>query len=325
MSELYGRRCSLIVGDENGNGLELSELRVRFLINRADVQSPANADIRIYNLSADTMARIEAEFTHVFLQGGYEGNFGLLFNGKVRQFRKGRENPTDTFLDILAQDGDEGYNYAVVNTSLPAGWNQAEMHAEILKAFNPYGITEGFTPEFGGPALPRGRVMYGMAREYMRTLADGAGSSWHIANAQLNVVPTAGTLPGEAVALNSGSGMIGLPQQTINGVTVRSLINPRIRHGGVLQLNNASIQQQPFSIAYNPGMANNAFSQDGTGNDVVKSTSFDTDGNYKVYSITITGDTRGQEWYFDMVCVGIDATAPLAGPYINATASSTGF
>lgn len=325
MSELYGRRCSLIVGDENGNGLELSEFRVKFLINRADVQSPANADIRIYNLSDDTMSQIREEFTHVFLQGGYEANFGLLFNGKVRQFRKGRENPTDTYLDILAQDGDEGYNYAVMNTTLPGGWNQDEMHAEIVKAFDPFGVVEGYKPTFGGPALPRGRVMYGMARDYMRTLAEGAGASWHIADGQINVIPLASTLPGDAIVINSASGMIGIPQQTINGVTVRALINPRIKHGGTIQLNNADIQQQPFNISYNPGLANNTFSQDGTGNDVVTNTGFDTDGNYKVYSITMTGDTRGQEWYFDIVCVGIDATAPLAGPYINATASSTGF
>lgn len=325
MSELYGRRCSLIVGDENGNGLELSELRVKFTVNRADVQSPAHADIRIYNLSDDTMAQIKQEYTHVFLQGGYEANFGLLFQGKVRQFRKGRENPTDTYLDILAQDGDEGYNFAVMNTTLPGGWNQAEMHTEILKAFEPFGLTVGYTPDFGGPALPRGRVMYGMARDYLRTLSEGAGASWHISDGQINVLPTASALPGDAVVLNSANGMIGIPQQTINGVTVRSLINPRIKHGGVVQLNNADIQEQPFNLSYQPGLVNNIFAQDETGGGVVRNTGFDSDGNYKVYSVTMTGDTRGQEWYFDLICVGLDSTAPIAGPYVNATASSTGF
>jgi hypothetical protein len=323
MSELFGRKCSLVIGNDSGDGLELSELHVKFVVNRADVQSPAHADIRVYNLSRDTMQRLEQEFTHVFLQAGYEGNYGLIFSGKVRQFRKGRENATDTYLDILAQDGDDGYNFAVLNTSLPANWDQAEMHAEILKAFEPYGVTTGYVPEFGGPALPRGRVLYGMARDHLRTLAGGSGSSWHISDGLLNMVPLASTLPGDVEVLTSATGMVGMPQQTINGVTVKSLLNPRIKHGGQIKIDNASVQQQAFNISYQPGLANANFAQDGDG--PVTNTGLDADGNYKVYSITMTGDTRGLEWYSDLICVGLDATSPLAGPYINATASGTGY
>lgn len=165
--------------------------------------------------------------------------------------------------------------------------------------------------------------MYGMAREQLRTLAGATGSSWHISDGAINMVPLAATLPGDAEVLTSMTGLIGMPQQTINGVTARSLLNPRIKHGGQIKIDNASVQQQAFNISYQPGLANHVFTQEGDG--VVSNTGLDADGNYKVYSITMIGDTRGQEWYSDLVCVGIDATAPLAGPYINATASSTGF
>lgn len=326
MSELFGRKCSLVIGDAQGNGLDLSELHVKFLINRADVQTPAHADIRIYNVSRDTMELLQQEYTHVFLQAGYEGNFGLIFSGKVRQFRKGRENATDTFLDVLAQDGDEGYNFAVMNSTLDgASVDQAAMHAEIMKAFDPYGVVAGAVPEFAGPALPRGRVYYGMARDHLRTLADSAGTSWHVADGQINMVPNYSTLGGDIEVLTSITGMVGLPRQTINGVEIRSLLNPRLKHGRQIKIDNASVQQQAFNVAYQPGQSNASFKQDGTGADVVQTTALDADGNYKVYSVTMTGDTRGQDWYSDLVCVAIDGTAPLAGPYINATASSTGF
>lgn len=324
MSELFGRKCSLVVGDEQGNGLDLSELHVKFTINRADVQTPAHADIRIYNVSQETSEIIQQEYTHVFLQAGYEGNFGLIFSGKVRQFRKGRENATDTFLDVLAQDGDEGYNFAVINTTLDgANVDQVAQHDAITKAFESFGVTVGYVPDFAGPALPRGRVYYGMARDHLRTLADASGTSWHVADSQINMVPTYGTLGGDIEVLTSMTGMIGLPRQTINGVEIRSLLNPRIKHGKQIKIDNASVQQQSFNIAYQPGLSNAAFSVDNDGQ--VSNMALDADGNYKVYSVTMTGDTRGQEWYSDLVCVAIDGTAPLAGPYINATASSTGF
>ncbi|MGC8165472.1 hypothetical protein ACP3WT_28400, partial [Salmonella enterica] len=68
-----------------------------------------------------TRQRIEQEFTRIVLQAGYAGNYGIIFDGSVKQVRRGRENQTDTYLDITAADGDSAYNFAVVNTSLAAG------------------------------------------------------------------------------------------------------------------------------------------------------------------------------------------------------------
>lgn len=320
--ELYGRRCSLIIADRDGNGLELSQLRVRFTVEKADTQSPAHANIRIYNLSDATAKQIQQEFTLIKLSAGYEGNFALIFSGTVRQYRKGRESPTDTFLDILAQDGDIAYNFAVANSTLAAGWDQEAAYDRVIKSFDPYGIKTGYTPEWSNKQAPRGKVMFGMSRDFMRGVADAAGTSWHIDNGAINLVPVAATLPGEAVVLTSATGMVGLPQQTVNGVTVRSLLNPRIRHGGQIQLDNNSIQQQAFNVAFQPGGANLIFKQDGP---VVENTGLDADGFYKVYAITLIGDTRGQEWYSDIICAGVNATSPTAGVFINTVASSTGF
>ena len=42
-------------------------------------------------------------------------------SGLIKQVRIGRENGTDTFLNIAAADGDKAYNFAVVNATLAAG------------------------------------------------------------------------------------------------------------------------------------------------------------------------------------------------------------
>jgi hypothetical protein len=83
--------------------------------------------------------------------------------------------------------------------------------------------------------------MYGMARKYMRDAADATGSSWSIQDGVAQMVPLGGYLPGEAVALTAESGLIGQPEQTNEGIKVRSLLNPRLRVGGRIKLDNRSI------------------------------------------------------------------------------------
>ncbi|MGE4504030.1 MAG: hypothetical protein AB7D51_01685 [Desulfovibrionaceae bacterium] len=292
---LYLRRCSLIVGS-GGQGLELAGLRVVFKTHHADFETPNHADIRIYNLAGDTARRIDKEFTKVVLQGGYEGNFGLLFGGNIRQVRRGRENGTDTYVDILASDGDRAYNYAVVNQTLAAGATAMDQARAAQAALDGEGVEPGYVPDLSAPALPRGKVMYGMARKAMRDAAEATDTTWSIQNGRAQMVPRQGYLPGEAVLLTSASGLIGQPEQTNEGIMVRALINPRFRVGGRIKLDNASI------LEYRTDIKVGAFN---------KAPRLDEDGLYRILAVDFTGDTRGNDWYADLTCVGIDDSAPI--------------
>ena len=86
-----------------------------------------------------------------------------------RQKRKGRENPVDTFMNLLAQDCDEAYNQSVVNTTLAAGAKPADIHRSILESFREFGVSAGATPDLGDVALPRGRVMVSDSDPRQRT------------------------------------------------------------------------------------------------------------------------------------------------------------
>jgi len=306
MTQQWIRRVGLIVGNATGQGLDLSELHVRFSIWSATTQSPKHTSIRVYNVADATAKSIQQEFKQVFLQAGYGDNFGLIFSGAIKQVRKGRENATDTFIDLIAADGDEAYNWSVVNTTLAAGWTQSDCHRAVLQAMSQYGIAAGFTPAFAPAQMPRGKVCYGMARDHMRQLAGATGNHWAVHDGQLVMVPVNGFIPGQAVVLTSATGMIGVPIQTVDGIIVKSLLNPNIKPGTKIQINNASVQQAALSVDYT---ATNYFP------------SIDDDGFYKVYAMSQTGDTRGQDFYTEMICVGINGTAPLTSTYTNAVAS----
>src|SRR5262249_7824931 len=70
----FGRKVSLIVGKDDGDAIDLSDLRITFKTERTDEQTLNKADIRIYNVSETTTQRIGSEFKRLVLQAGYEGN-----------------------------------------------------------------------------------------------------------------------------------------------------------------------------------------------------------------------------------------------------------
>ena len=304
----YLRQWGLTVGNPGGAALNLSlseqgfDLQFQFRISHKDVQTPSAARIRVLNLSDTTAQRIQNEFSTVVLQAGYPGTMGLIFTGTIKQVRRGRINAVDTYCDILAADGDVPYNFGVANQSLAAGYTDTDLRSAILTAFNdnPLGLT--ISPGYLGditadnPA-PRGRVLYGMARDYARDFALSRDFTWSIINGQFQLVPLKGYIPGDAIVLTSNTGMIGLPEQTENGISVKCLLNPNIRHGRRVQINNKSVQRALQPIAYPqqnfffPSIAN--------------------DGFYRVLAVDHYGDTRGNDWYSELICIALDGTAPI--------------
>ena len=295
MADQFIRRVSLVVADESGDGIDLSEMHIRFAVKQWDLQTPNSARIRIWNLSDTTARKIEKEFTRVVLQAGYEGGeFGVIFDGTIVQVRRGRENATDTYLDIAAADGDAAYNFAVVNASLAAGSKPGDRYKATVEAMTKYGVTQGYQPEnLGDDALPRGRVLFGMARDRLTEITDNSDTTWSVQNGQVQSVERSSYLPETAVVLNSRTGMIGMPEQTEDGISVRCLLNPRLKVNGRVQIDNESIQRAQVNLQYT---AINYFP------------SIADDGFYRVIVIDYTGNTRGQDWYCDLVCIALDST-----------------
>jgi hypothetical protein len=302
MSDQFIRKVSLVVA-EGEKGLDLSKLRIQFSTSQSDFQTPNTAIIRIYNLSDQTAARVETEFSRVILQAGYEsGNFGIIFDGTIKQTRKGRENATDTYVDIFAADGDIPYNFGLVSHSRAAGVTPKEDIAAIAKSMN---LPVGYLPDLTPAAAARGKVRFGLGRDMLRDICTSAGASWSIQNGKLVVIPLTGYLPGEAVVLNSATGMIGIPEVTEGGIRVRCLINSRLQIGGLIQLNSADIRKAFLNgtWAWSPQRLE-AY----TG---ILPKVLPGDGFYKVYVLEYSGDTRGQDWYADIVCL---AVSPSAAP-----------
>lgn len=159
----------------------------------------------------------------------------------------------------------------------------------------------------------------------MNHIAGQCNAYWWYENNQVNIVPEDNYI-GVATVLNANTGLIGMPQQTMGaGVNVRCLINPNIKLGGLIRLDQASVYRTSLSndqIAQSPARLDESESD---GNLYVNGlpgmsqpASINTDGDYIVGSIDYTGDTRGQAWYMDLLCTAKDGKELLNSKGIDA-------
>ena len=302
MTTQFLRRASLPVS-VGSDAIDLSQLRFRFETRQSDNQTPNTLYCRVYNLADATSQKINDEGAFVTVQAGYQGtgDYGVIFAGQVKQFKRGREDEVNTYLDILAADGDAAYNNALLHKTLEQGVTAGQQVDQVTAAMAAFNVTKGYTPPLPTTGLPRGKVLYGMARDVMREVATSTLTTWSIVNGQLTMIPVASYLPGQAVVLTSQTGMIGRPEQTVEGIRVKCLLNPNLKMGGQVKIDNASIQRFLQSAAFQ-AQARNA---------IVPPVA--ADGLYRIYVVEHEGDTRGQPWYSDLICIGLqDFSIPLA-------------
>lgn len=311
----FGRRVSLLLQSsaqapgQQKKFLDLSEFHIKFQTAQQDEESPNDCRITVFNLSAATMKAIREEYSEVILQAGYENAaYGVIFQGTIKQFRRGRSDNKTTYLEILACDGDIAYNWAVVKKTLDAASSDPKTRVmAAIEAMEQYGVVAGNVPYTGtGGTLPRGKVLFGYAKAQVRSVTRTTGATWNIQNGVLNITPFDNYLPGEAVVLNSATGLIGRAEQTGEGICARVLLNPKITIGGTVRIDQASINQTEQQRAFQlPGMGQQPFDKFAG---VQFYADVSADGLYRVYVAEHTGDTRGRDWYTDLVCLTVDPT-----------------
>ncbi len=287
-----------------------------FDVRKSSTSSPNVATIKVYNLSKATSRLIQREYTEVYLAAGYTGNIGRIFQGTVIRMTRGknmntepnqaqpsildkRENQTDTFLEIVATDGDIAHNFAVISISLAAGATLQNKLDAINSALTPYGFSIAPPPTFtaGTAPLPRGQVLHGQFRDIMDDFCKGTASTWSIQNGQVVITLKDSYIPGTAIVLSSQTGLLGMPRETINGIEMQCLLNPNLIVGRVVQLLAPVQQQQPPT--------------DYTSLDLVNA--LDPQGLYRVFYYRHTGDTRGNPWYTEIIALGLTDQGPNPG------------
>lgn len=290
------RKCRLVIG-KNGKGLDLSALRITFDVEKNDKTTPNPAKICVYNPAPDTINRALREFDTVSLDAGYTDGMALIFAGNLIQVRRLRRGP-DIVLELTAGDGDNAYNYSVVNKTLAAGATNRDRFAALAGAMSAGGV-EGLaalSEITEGRALPRGKVLFKPAKQYMQEYADNTNSQVFIDSGKLRAVKRSSYLKGAPVELAPRTGLIGSAQQTLDGVEASSRLNPEIRIGGLVHIDPAYLTAADTTSGGDAGGQKKTIHQS-------------AGGYYRVIGVHYTGDTHGGPWDVKITGVAVDASA----------------
>lgn len=312
------RECTLLVatGERAGEAgvdlskmkfpaLDLSPLRIRFQVQQSNFQSPNHAAIRVYNVARDTIAELRArEYRTVSLSAGYKHSaVGEIFRGEIKQYRIGKESPTETYLDILAADGDFGYTQGTSNFA----FTTATPRIVIDQVAADMGMKVRYHPDLTGldKGWARGKVGFGMSRARLADAVRSVSATWSIQNGVVEVLPLYSYWPGQAVVLNHMNGLIGQAEATAEGIKCTCLLNPKLRIGGLIRLNSNEVNQ---TIDRSGGPAP-FFRYDQYRGLQWQGKVIDGDGFYRALVVEYEGDTHSTDWYSTIVALAVDVTS----------------
>jgi hypothetical protein len=282
----------------NDKIIDLSEFAYEFNISAYLIDTPNTLDIRIFNLSTSTENEIIDEGLVITLTAGYigEGMSGIIFDGAIVQIRTGKQGGVDTFIDITATDGDGLYKDGFIAETVQAGSNARQRYNNILAktSYKPESWEIAISNLNDENRLPRGKVYYGRTTEFLRTESAQCGADWTYENNTVRVLGRDEYLnPDITHIINAQTGMIGLPTQTIEGIQVKCLLNPNLKPGERIELNNDSIQQRRIGTELTE-QSRWTLEQSIITEGVT--------GHYKLIGLSHNGSNRGPNWYSELIC-----------------------
>ena len=320
MSLQWGRLCRLTVQVEQDKpkALDLSDFHIYFHISQPTSETPKSAEIYIYNMSKSTMDELcgtdnQKISSKVILEVGYEGSaLEILFKGEVFQYRRGRDNQTDTWLCILAVSGKIVKTEKVVGIAVPAGTTIDQTKNMLLKEYEGAGLQLGHTPELSDQRLIRGRVIFGSLDANMQQFSKDNNLAYTLSDDEIHMRVVDRYTIEPLHILTPKTGVIGMPQLTMDGLNVTCLLNPKLKWGGRVQVDMTNMQTESYDVAWGSEGVDQPFKNPTLASGV--------NGMFIICSAEHSGDNRGADWYTNLVCVAVGGTVPKSSISTTAVA-----
>lgn len=290
MADLWRRSWRLAIGS-----LDLTECDIAFKTERHIHRAPNSAEIRIWNVSPDTRAAIEGAARPFHRPGTPrveipEGIVSLhaghgtddppqVFRGDVRVAWTEWPTNADSVLNVTARDGGHAYSEGRCSRTFAAGTPVANVVRYVVSTMD---IGEGNLAEFaqafsmrnGADTFADGFVAHGRSHAILSDLCRAAGLRWSVQCGALQLQRQGAPLETRSVLLTADSGLVGSPTWDDRGRRTRG------RRG------RAQVQSL-IMPGLDPGRR-------------VRVESDTVTGDFEIRKVSLTGDTRANEWFADM-------------------------
>jgi len=300
---LYDRVASLVVGVQGGKGKEFAGFRFVFSVEKGASKSPNKCSVKLWNLAEATRSEVSVIGNVCILKAGYSQDTGAvqIFAGDVIRAATVREG-ADWVTELELMDGLSEFRDGKTSVSYAAGVSGLQ----VLRGIAPkFGLPVRSYPDVQDRSYPAGFAFVGRVRDAMDKACNYLGLEWSIQQREIQIVKKGGVFQLRAVVLSPSTGMIDSPtlesktmtekaaakegytkksagvtetyqrdDETgeinkvlqVNGLTVKSLLQPTLEPGGYVQVKSKSINGEFFRIE----------------------------------SLTHSGDTHGTEWHTNL-------------------------
>lgn len=265
--KLFGRRARITI-----NSLQSTDLRVVFKAKKTLSKEPNTCEVTVYNLSADSRAKIQKRGDPLTLEAGYE-DLGTLFVGNTDTGTHERVG-ADWLTKLHCGDGEQAYQHTRVSVGFKPGTRVTDVVKGVAKQFLNGGVdvSQALGLSLEGQ-FSQGYAVQGSAAQELDRLLKGRGFEWSIQDGKLQILQT-DKPTNQIVLLGESSGLIGSPTWATpekggpdsptrpRTIRFKALLNPLIKPGCRLRLDSEQIKT-----------------------------------DLRVTELIHSGDTAGQDWY----------------------------
>ena len=335
---LFGRKYRIVVYDNQGNGIDISDLHVVFRCKKTMSLDNSVSEITIYNLNSATEGQIIQYARRVTVEAGYDRLYGLIFEGDVIQAIRSKEDATDYVLRIIAMDGDRFQAQAFNSYSIIRGQTMRDVvdNTFVGSTFK-VNIDDSIQSSLNDKYI-RGKIVFGKAydnaQNVIKSIPNGIGYS---EDGAFYLTKISDDNNQDVIDLDYDSGLIGVPAQSDFYVTFKALLNPKIKLNRLVHIKAEYIIEQEYSdgnaqyslfegvdefeansAAYNNSnnsdlrnrIQSNVKARRGTDSyTLAKELGAQYTGIFRVVEIEFEGDTRGSQWYVN--CKGVKQTGSI--------------
>lgn len=286
MTELFGRTYRLSVKSGEDELVYEPPMQIRFHVDVKGGSSGATAEITMYGLTDKTRTVIFGKFDNIALSAGYGDQVGLIFNGAIRNIETGREG-VDPYIKFYAIAAGREQIESYVSRSWGENTPQVDIIRDVAESML---LPIEFIGDFSDlPPAIKGKVISKPTVTALDELAKLHNFTWIRTPTRLSIIRT---LPDGSPAsrntpphpISAENGMVGSPQILMQGVEVKTLLNPRIRPADTINV-SAETRNFAFSGVYQAQLPTNRAGGNGL---------------YTVVDMTHQGDFYGDTWVTSM-------------------------
>lgn len=284
----YLRKAQVIVGDDTSAiqipaDIDSDNIKIDFSIKKALTgKRPKDNFISLYNLSDATQSFINKSGQRIRLYAGYGTNVPIIFDGQITTIVNGRERLDSIYKMTLGESF-----YSVQAAMFSKSYRGTVSVLSIIQD----GVASFGLPATGMNVIPAKQLINfafdGQTKTLFTQLLAPLGIDWYVDNGIIRFsVRGKGRQDLSVVSLSQDSGMIESPQITEKGVRAKSLLNPLLRLGGLVQIISSTLDR-------------------GGNGRTANQLAYSVRGVYKINELTHSGNNFDGQMITEILAVGI--------------------